>query len=501
MSLTTAYFTCRSVKSISKLIFAAPFNIICQNLENVLKNPLKMEKIRIAVAAQINDKETALKAAKKAARKDAKREKKDAKKEKKESKDKKRARSTSSSRSPSRENQVDSLLISRSSYQGDHKIDGGKGLSNSVGRDWLGNKYHDMTKNSDRRDDCNSDENDIGKRGNDRRRERSRDDRGNGRGRDGEQRRDDDRRRERSMDDRGNSRGRDGEQRRDDDRRQERSRDDRGNSGGRDGEQRRDDDRRRERSRDDRGNGRGRDGEQRRDSEKKKESIRDSKNKNSSEGERKLQRSGARSSSRSRDGGRETESKSRDTCGIVGEDRRKKVRVESSNAEKSRNVDAYIKNEEVRMKSTDMVENKKYGLLGRDGQSDPTTSNRVSGGHLGPSLSLLAKRAEEDNLSKASRNKPRENVKIISDVERKERIRQMEEDASTNSDMRLRRIQSSHSNIEDEKVDLKAEASFLNSLRTEVYITNETSMTDRLQQNKYYMQKGTDLDSSGFMKK
>ena len=426
MSLTTAYFTCRSVKSISKLIFAAPFNIICQNLENVLKNPLKMEKIRIAVAAQINDKETALKAAKKAARKDAKREKKDAKKEKKESKDKKRARSTSSSRSPSRENQVDSLLISRSSYQGDHKIDGEKGLSNSVGRDLLGNKYHDMTKNSDRRDDCNSDENDIGKRGNDRRRERSRDDRGNGRGRDGEQRR---------------------------------------------------------------------------DSEKKKESMRDSKNKNSSEGERKLQRSGVRSSSRSRDGGRDSESKSRDTCGIVGEDRRKKVRVESSNAEKSRDVDAYIKNGEVRMKSTDMVENKKYGLLGRDGQSDPTTSNRVSGGHLGPSLSLLAKRAEEDNLSKASRNKPRENVKIISDVERKERIRQMEEDASTNSDMRLRRIQSSHSNIEDEKVDLKAEASFLNSLRTEVYITNETSMTDRLQQNKYYMQKGTDLDSSGFMKK
>ena len=395
-------------------------------MENVLKNPLKMEKIRIAVAAQINDKETALKAAKKAARKDAKREKKDAKKEKKESKDKKRARSTSSSRSPSRENQVDSLLISRSSYQGDHKIDGEKGLSNSVGRDLLGNKYHDMTKNSDRRDDCNSDENDIGKRGNDRRRERSRDDRGNGRGRDGEQRR---------------------------------------------------------------------------DSEKKKESIRDSKNKNSSEGERKLQSSGARSSSRSRDGGRDSESKSRDTCGIDGEDRRKKVRVESSNAEKSRDVDAYIKNGEVRMKSTDMVENKKYGLLGRDGQSDPTTSNRVSGGHLGPSLSLLAKRAEEDNLSKASRNKPRENVKIISDVERKERIRQMEEDASTNSDMRLRRIQSSHSNIEDEKVDLKAEASFLNSLRTEVYITNETSMTDRLQQNKYYMQKGTDLDSSGFMKK
>ena len=330
MSLTTAYFTCRSVKSISKLIFAAPFNIICQNLENVLKNPLKMEKIRIAVAAQINDKETALKAAKKAARKDAKREKKDAKKEKKESKDKKRARSTSSSRSPSRENQVDSLLISRSSYHGDHKMDGEKGLSDSVGRDELGNKYHDMTKNSDRRDDCNSDENDIGKRGNDRRRERSRDDRGNGRGRDGEQRRDDDRRRERSRDDRGNSRGRDGEQRRDDDRR-------------------------RERSRDDRGNGRGRDGEQRRDSEKKKESMRDSKNKNSSEGERKLQSSGARSSSRSRDGGRETESKSRDTCGIVGEDRRKKVRVESSNAEKSRDVDACIKDGEVRMKSTDSI--------------------------------------------------------------------------------------------------------------------------------------------------
>ena len=65
--------------SFSKLTFVPPFNTTCQNLENVLKNPLKMEKIRIAVAAQVNDNERALKEAKKTARKNAKREKKDAK--------------------------------------------------------------------------------------------------------------------------------------------------------------------------------------------------------------------------------------------------------------------------------------------------------------------------------------------------------------------------------------------------------------------------------------
>ena len=426
-----------------------------------------MEKIRIAVAAQMNDNERALKDAKKTARKDAKREKKDAKKEKKESKDKKRLRSTSSSRSPSKDNQDDSLKLDRRNFHEDHKIDGDTDFCDRVGRDGLGNKYNDRAKNLQRRNDFNSD-------GNDRRQDYNGHEKDNGRGRDGEQRRDDYRRRDRSRDDRGNSRGRDGEQRRDDDMR-------------------------RERSRDGRGNGRGGDGERSRDRERKNESIKDGKS--SSYGERKSQSSRVRSRSRDRYGSIESVFKSRETSGVVGEDRREKVKTEPSNAEKSRNADTDTVNEEVRAKSTDMGGNRKYGLQGRDGQIDSATSNKVSGEHLGPSLSLLAKRVEQENLNKASKNKPRENVKIISDAERKERIRQMEEDASTNSDMRLRRIQSSQSNKEDEKVELKAEASFLNSLRTEVYITNETSMTDRLQQNKYYMQKGTDLDSSGFMKK
>jgi hypothetical protein len=118
---------------------------------------------------------------------------------------------------------------------------------------------------------------------------------------------------------------------------------------------------------------------------------------------------------------------------------------------------------------------------------------------------LVAKRAEEERLEHAARNRPRENVKKLTEEEKAERVRQMESDAGANDDKRLQRLKglTSTSNILDKKEEQLAEgeASFLKSMRSEVYISDGTTMGERLQQNKHYTQKGTELDSSGFMKK
>lgn len=146
-------------------------------------------------------------------------------------------------------------------------------------------------------------------------------------------------------------------------------------------------------------------------------------------------------------------------------------------------------------------ENKKYGLQSKKDCSDNV--DRRDKNHLGPNLRLLAKKAGDSRLEQAARNRPRENVKKLTDGERAERIKQMELDATSNDDHRLQRILAAISRNSDEKGEkpVDDEASFLKTMRTEVYITNDITMGERLQQNKHYNQKGSDLDSSGFMKK
>ena len=121
---------------------------------------------------------------------------------------------------------------------------------------------------------------------------------------------------------------------------------------------------------------------------------------------------------------------------------------------------------------------------------------------VGPSLVLLAKKADEEKREKESRNRPRENVKKLTAEEREERIRQMESDASESNANRLERVQRSQTAVVDkDEKPLNEEATFINSMRTEVYVTDGTTMTERLQQNRHYIQKGSDLDSTGFIKK
>ena len=164
----------------------------------------------------------------------------------------------------------------------------------------------------------------------------------------------------------------------------------------------------------------------------------------------------------------------------------------SSSNEKANVVDS------VSERSTADPEIKKYGLQ-RNANCATSVTDKTQ---IGPSVSLLAKKAEEDRMSKASRNKPRENVKKLTEEERAERIRQMECDASDSSNRRLQRVQGAQTSNAEEKSEATAiEAPFLSSMRTEVYITSETTIKDRLQQNKHYMQKSSDLDSLSFIKR
>ena len=388
-----------------------------------------MEKIRIAVAAQVDIREKESKELQKAAKKVAKKEKKDAKKEKKEAKDKKRARSSSSSRSPSRDNRASLPTSSDSNRHGDGTRYVERGTRERVDGGRLGDSHHDRSRSPNKRDGF------------------SRDDRDNDRGR-----------AERSQDDKYDDRR--GGNSRYSDRGSERSGDHNRSSYG---------------------------------------ESRFSSSSSSSSG-----RIRYRSRSRDQDSNsdRVDEIKKNEKEFSAGDDRTNTHRRESArNPIIGGAKDRDIKGDESRSKPTDKGENKKYGLQDRGSQSELKSSNGVNREHLGPSKALLAKKEEEDNISRASKNKPRENIKKLTDNEREERIKQMESDANMNNDKRLQRIQSISTNKEDDKIELNSEASFLNSMRTEVYITNETTMKDRLQQNKHYMQKGSDLDSAGFMKK
>ena len=152
----------------------------------------------------------------------------------------------------------------------------------------------------------------------------------------------------------------------------------------------------------------------------------------------------------------------------------------------------------MRQKPSEETDTKKYGLLSK-GDDEVKSSSKD---YMGPSLALLSKKAEEERLEKLSKNKPRENVKNLTDEEREARIKQMESDATHNNDSRQRKVESTLPQKHDAKDDpANEEASFIKSMRSEVYVTSNTSMKDRLDQNRHYVQKGNDLDSAGFLKR
>ena len=415
-----------------------------QSLENVLKNPLKMERIRQSVAGQLNDIERGKKE-KKAAKKEAKAAKKD-KKEKLKRTTRGRSGSIGADKQKMPKNGVDGS----NSY-----LDNQKATMPHVGVDHhtskiIGEQYHrrkDAGNSSSNRGDRDDDARDS------RRRSRSRD-AGN------------------SSSNRG---GRDDDVR--DNRRRGRSRD-AGNSssnrGGKDDDVR--DNRRRSKSRDAGNSSSNRGG--------KDDDVRDN-----------------RRRSKSRDAGNSSSNRGGKDDDVRDNRRRSKSGDEEISVSKQSRSNGNDKSnvlDSVAERSLVGPDTKKYGLQPNANSATSITDKT----QIGPSVSLLAKKAEEDRMYKASKNKPRENVKKLTDEERAERIRQMELDASDSSNRRLQRVHGSQPSIAEEKSETTSvEAPFLSSMRTEVYITSETTIKDRLQQNKHYMQKSSDLDSLNFIKR
>ena len=185
-----------------------------------------------------------------------------------------------------------------------------------------------------------------------------------------------------------------------------------------------------------------------------------------------------------------------DTTGHVGNDSKSLGASNGSSSSSSNHVVPIVAGE------------KRYGLV-------KGTANASSTGYLGPKVELLKKKMDEERAEQLARQRPRESVKHLSEEEKQARIRQMEIDAGINDDRRVNRVQvngsssSSHADdhrrnddVVDEKESHSHGASFLKTMRSEVYTMGEGStMTERLQQNKHYTQKGVDLDSDGFMKK
>jgi hypothetical protein len=118
---------------------------------------------------------------------------------------------------------------------------------------------------------------------------------------------------------------------------------------------------------------------------------------------------------------------------------------------------------------------------------------------------------EEQNRIQSVLNKPRVSTAKLTPEERQRRLEEMQMDATLNDNNRLQRQIVSHkhtdsksangSNATEEDLN-KKKGTFLNEMRKSVYVNSETSMEERIERNRYYYQKGDDLDSgSSFLKK
>ena len=169
---------------------------------------------------------------------------------------------------------------------------------------------------------------------------------------------------------------------------------------------------------------------------------------------------------------------------------------------------------------------KRYGLLSSARSSGVPGRANSGPKSLGPDSSLLSKKADEgrrrerEKEALLSRSKRGGGSGGLTEEQRRERVRQMEEDATVNDAMRLNRIVTSaasrHGANNRGPVSgsggAEAEArkgEFLREMRADVYngsnvagtLTGGWSMEERLNRNRHYVQKGTDLDGGAFMKR
>lgn len=161
----------------------------------------------------------------------------------------------------------------------------------------------------------------------------------------------------------------------------------------------------------------------------------------------------------------------------------------------------------------------RYGLLQRG--EDESGQSKTNKDFLGPQPELLAKKAERDRLEREARLNAvkKSNVKQMSEEEKQRRLREMETDAHSHEDERVRRVQAQIKS--KAAVELSAASAqgagkegvapqFLKSMRSQTYNTtigsvgeksSGISMEERLKQNKFYSQRGGDLESDSFLRK
>lgn len=184
---------------------------------------------------------------------------------------------------------------------------------------------------------------------------------------------------------------------------------------------------------------------------------------------------------------------------------RERERSEGRGSERDRNNDRSRGHDSARERLGENVDchdgPKKYGLIG--GKSNGY-SQLGEGDSLGPNSKLLAMKEQQEKEKERNKIKPRSDVKKMTEEERLRRLKEMEDDARINEELRLKRIRSK---ISDGKTSQEissqppVDARFIHDMRSDVYNTGNATMEDRLNRNRHYTQKGSDLDSQGFMKR
>lgn len=153
--------------------------------------------------------------------------------------------------------------------------------------------------------------------------------------------------------------------------------------------------------------------------------------------------------------------------------------------------------------SPDSNKSKMYGLIKNTTESNNTRSGERS---LGPSQSLLSQKREEEKAARDAalkyRNRPKSTTNSMSEEEKQRRLNAMQSDAHVHEEHRFNRNSQNNSTfVRDDDEENGEKGQFLNKMRSQIYVTNTTNVESQLSRNKYYYQKGEDLDSAGFMKR
>ena len=143
----------------------------------------------------------------------------------------------------------------------------------------------------------------------------------------------------------------------------------------------------------------------------------------------------------------------------------------------------------------------KYGLI--KGKESQTKNSQT---YFGPNPELLAlKEAENNKKVNELKNRGRNDLKSLSEGERLKRLSEMQKDAEMYDSVRDVRIHDEIKIKQNESVNdvtnLKQSATFIKDMRDEVYIKSNDKIEDRLKQNRHYMQKETDIEKHGFLKR